>query len=191
MGMTSTSEVMLCFPQNPTFSGVSALPPRGEPENLRVRSNCVLSAEVEHLLGFCYAPDERTRKAAACKDESEDGDSERFLRRTHHGDVAVAAKQLDVGVDVVFGGDGVEDEVEAAGVLGHLIRVARDDNLIGAEAKSVVLFGGRRGEDDRVGTEGVRELDAHVAEAAEADDANLLALGHAPVAHRSEGDTFS
>jgi len=37
---------------------------------------------------------------------------------------AVAAQELDVGVDVVIGGDGVEDEIEAAGVLLHLAGVA-------------------------------------------------------------------
>jgi hypothetical protein len=41
-----------------------------------------------------------------------------------------------------------------------------------------------------VGSERVRELDAHVAQSAEADDADLLALGHAPVAHgRVGGDS--
>ena len=110
--------------------------------DLDVGGDVVLAAEVEHLLGFGEAADERAREAAAREDEAEDGDGQRLLWRAHHGDVAVAAQQVDVGVDVVFGGHGVEDEVEAAGVLGHLVGVARDDNLIGAEAQSVVLLAG-------------------------------------------------
>lgn len=38
-------------------------------------------------------------------------------------------EQVDIGVDVVIGGDGVEDEVEAVGVFLHLIGVGGDDNL--------------------------------------------------------------
>ena len=114
----------------------------------------------------------------------------RLLGRADQGEVAVAAEELDVGVDVVVGGDGVEDEVEAAGVLRHLVGVAGDDDLVGAEAEGVVFLAGRSGEDHGVRSERVRELDAHVAESAETDDADLLALGHAPVAHgRVGGDS--
>ena len=151
--MTSTSAVMLCLPQKSSISWVSA-----------------------------KAADGGTGEAAAPEDEAEDGDGQRLLRRADHGEVAVAAEEVDVGVDVVIGGDGVEDEVEAAGVFGHLVGVAGDDDLVGAEAERVVLFAGGSGEDDDVGSEGVRELDAHVAETAEANDADFLALGDAPVA---------
>ena len=41
-------------------------------------------------------------------------------------------EQVEVGVDAVIGSDGVEDEVETAGVLLHLVGVARDDHLVGA-----------------------------------------------------------
>ena len=51
--------------------------------------------------------------------------------RADQGEVAVAAQELNVGVDVVIGGDGVEDEIEAAGVLLHLAGVAGDDDAIG------------------------------------------------------------
>ena len=99
-------------------------------------------------------------------------------------------EQIDVGVDVVVGGDGVEDEVEAAGVLFHFVGVFGDDHFVGAEAQGVVLLAGRGGEDHGVRSEGVGELNAHVAEAAEADDADLLAFGDAPVAHgRIGGDS--
>ena len=69
----------------------------------------------------------------------------------------------------------------------HLVGVAGDDDFVGAEAEGVFLLAGRGGEDDGVGAESVRELDAHVAQSAEADDADLLALGDAPVAHGRVG----
>ena len=110
-----------------------------------------------------------------------------FVRRADEGEVAVAAEQVDVGVDVVIGGDGVEDEVEAAGVLLHLVGVAGDDDFVGAEAEGVLLLAGRGGEDHDVGAECMGELHAHVAQSAEADDADLLALGDPPVAQGRVG----
>ena len=143
----------------------------------------MVAAEVEHLLGFSQAADGRAGKAAAAHDETEDGYGQRLFRRADHSEIAVAAKHVEIGVDVVIGGHGVEDEVEAARVLGHLVGVGGEDNLIGAEAQGIVFLFGRGGKGDRVGSKSVRELDAHVAESAKADHADLFALGHAPVAH--------
>ena len=111
--MTSTSAVMLCAPQKSSISWVSAMPPMGEPERLR-------------------RPKMRPNAATA----------RGFWRRADEGDVAVAAQKLDVGVDVVIGGDGVEDEVEAAGVLLHLVGIAGDDDFVGPEAERVLLLVG-------------------------------------------------
>ena len=82
-----------------------------------VGGDVVLAAEVEHLLGFGDATDGRAGEAAAAHDEGEGRDGQRLFRRADQGDVAISAEQVDVGVDVVIGGDGVEDEVEAARVL--------------------------------------------------------------------------
>src|SRR6266542_330869 len=104
-------------------------------DDLDVGGDALLSAEVEHLLRFANAADRRSGEAATPEQEAEGGDAERLLRRADEGDVAVAAEELDVRVDVVIGGHGVEDEIEAAGVLPHLVGVARDDDLVGAEAE--------------------------------------------------------
>ena len=39
-----------------------------------------------------------------------------------------------------LGGDCVEDEVEAACVLFHLVGIAGDDNFIGAEPERILLL---------------------------------------------------
>ena len=80
----------------------------------------------------------------------------------------------------MIGGDGVEDEVEAAGVLLHLVGIAGDDDFVGAEAERVFRLAGRGGEDDDVGSERMSQLHAHVAEPAETDHAHLLALARRP-----------
>jgi hypothetical protein len=115
MAMTSTSEVML-----------------------------LLAAEVEHLLGLGDAADERAGEAFAAKEQAKGGNGQRFVRCADEGERAVDLEEVEVGVDVVIGGDGVEDEVEAAGVLLHLVRVAGDDDLVGSEAQGIVFFARRR-----------------------------------------------
>ena len=62
--------------------------------------------------------------------------------RADKGKIAVAAKKCNVGVDIVIGGNGVQDEIEAAGVLLHLVRVAGDNHFVGAEAKRIFLLAG-------------------------------------------------
>ena len=49
-------------------------------------------------------------------------------------------KQVDVGIDIVIGGDGVEDEIEAAHMLLHLVVIAGDDDFVGAEAERRFLL---------------------------------------------------
>src|SRR5215212_4315628 len=96
MGMTSTSQVMLCSPQKSSISWVSGMPPIVDPD--------------------------------------------RLWRCAHKGDVAVAIEQAEICVDIVIGGDGVEDEIEAAGVLLHFVSVAGYHDFVGAEAKRVFLL---------------------------------------------------
>ena len=144
--MTSTSAVMLCSAQKSSISWVSAMPPMSEPASCGVRT-IRLNAGRERLLPA--------------------------RRRAYR---AVAAEQLEIRVEVVIGGDGVEDEVEAAGMLPHFVGIARDDDFFGAEAQRVLPLAGRRGEDDNVRAERMSKLHAHVAKSAETDDADLCPL---------------
>src|SRR5260370_34623904 len=92
------------------------------------------AAKVEHLLGLRDTADGRAGEAAAFENKAEDGDGERLLRRANLGDVAVAGAEVNVSVDVGICGNRVEDEVKPAGVLLHLICIARDDESIGPKA---------------------------------------------------------
>ena len=87
----------------------------------------------------------------------------------------------------MLGRDAVEDEVEGATLLGHRGGIARDDDLMGAQAEAVGDLGGGGGEEHDVRAEGPGELHAHVTEAAETDDADLLARADLPVAERRIG----
>jgi hypothetical protein len=156
-------------------------------DDFDVGGDVVFTAEVEHLLGFGDAPYERAREASAGEDQREGGDGEGFFGCAYESEVAVAAQEIEEGVDVVVGGDAVEDEVETAGVLGHFVGIFRDDDFVGAEAESIIFFVGRGGEEDGVGSESVSEFDAHVAESAESDDADFFALRDSPMMHGGVG----
>ena len=109
--MTSTSAVMLCLPQKSSISCVSAKPPDGG-----------------------------AGETTAAEDEAENVDRQRFIGSADHRDVTIAGQQVDVGVNIVIGSDAVEDEIEAAGVLGHLVGVLRDDDFVGTESQRVFFL---------------------------------------------------
>ncbi len=109
--MTSTSAVMLCLPQKSSISCVSAIPPISEPERLRRLNTRPKPATAR---GFGGAPTSVILPS----------------RRS----------ELDVCVNVVFGRDGVEDEVEAAGVLLHLLGISGNDHVVRSQAESIFFL---------------------------------------------------
>ena len=142
----------------------------------------MLPAEVEHLLRLGEAADERAGEVPAGQEQVEDVHGLRVARRSDQDQRRVAPQESHQRVQVVVGGDGVEDHVEAGGVLRHRVRVLRDDDLVGAQPLAVADLALRRGEEDRVRAEGVGELHAHVPQPAEPDHAHLLPLARSPLA---------
>ena len=67
-----------------------------------------------------FEPEKLRRRMIRPKAETPRG----FGRRADNRKVAVAAEQVDISVDVVVGGNGVENEIEALGVLLHLVGIA-------------------------------------------------------------------
>ena len=147
----------------------------------------MLGAEIEHLLGFGDAADAGAREVAARHDHAEGVDREGLLGHADEAERAVELQERHVGVEVVLGRHAVQDEVEGATMLGHRSGVGGDDDLMRAETEAVGDLGGRGREEHDVGAEGPGELHAHVAETAEADDADLLAGADFPVAERRIG----
>src|SRR5438094_9859830 len=84
----------------------------------------------------------------------------------------------------MIGGNGVDDEVETAGVLFHFVTIARNDHFIGSEPERVLLLVRRRGKDSDVSPERAAKLHRHVTESSESNHADPLAFANAPVAHR-------
>jgi len=71
----------------------------------------VLPTELEHLLGFPDAANQVAAEISPAKDEAADLNGERFSGHAHLREGAVAFQEKEAGVDVVLGGDGVEDEL--------------------------------------------------------------------------------
>ena len=84
-----------------------------------------------------------------------------------------------------FSGDGIEHEVEGTFQRRHRLLVA-GQHACRTKAIRVGGFALRSGEYGHVGAHGLRELDGHVAEAAESDDADLVTRFHLPVLHGGE-----
>src|SRR6266496_558488 len=152
--------------------------------NFDIGGDIMLAAKIEHLLRFGDAANHRARETAAPADEVECRNAQRLRRSADKCKIATDAEQIDICVDVVIGGDGIEDKIETALVLFHLVRVARDNDFVGAEAERVFFLPGRMGQDDDVRSERMSKFYRHVAESAETDHANFLALGDAPMMHR-------
>ncbi|MNV94566.1 hypothetical protein D3C71_1893760 [compost metagenome] len=85
----------------------------------------MFGAEIEHLLGLRDATNHRSSQGATFHDQVEHvGRWMRRGRRSHQGHRAVPLEQYQQGVQVVRGGNCVDDQVEAFQVRGHLLRIA-------------------------------------------------------------------
>ena len=111
-------------------------------DDFDIGSDVMGPAKFEHLLGFGDTANGRAGETTAPHDESKGRHTQGLLRCANKGDVAVATEQVHIGVDVVIGGDSIEDEVEATSVLLHLLAVAGNDDFVGPEAERVFFLAG-------------------------------------------------
>ena len=95
-------------------------------------------------------------------------------------------EQVDIGFDVVADGDRVEQKVEGAGGALHLASSV-EISTSSAPSARVLPFSGEVVIITTLGAHRAGEFDAHMAEPAEADDADLLAGPDVPVAQRRIG----
>src|SRR5918996_1327083 len=123
----------------------------------------MFAAKVKHFLCFGNTSNKRTRKTTTLEYEAKASDDKRLRRRADQCNITVSAEQLDVCVNVVFGRDGVEDEVEAAGVLLHLLGISRNDHVVCSQAESIFFLIRRCSKDHNVRSKRMSKLHRHVA----------------------------
>ena len=150
MEITSTSAVMLCLPQRSSISTwVSAMLPMIEPES------AVLLPTIN---------------------KSERCDCQWLFRRADESNFSLGrGEQLEIRIDVVIGGDAVEDELEGPGALFHLFLVSGKNYLVSPQSQRVLTLVLGRGENHDMCAHRLCEFHAHVTESAQADDAHFFA----------------
>ncbi len=100
---------------------------------------------------------------------------------------AIRLQHGHIHIEIVLGGDRVEDKVEAVGGSLYLLGVRRDEEVLGAQLFRILFLGGGGAHDRDVRAKGYGELHAHMTEAAQTDDGYLMSLADLPVTERGVG----
>src|SRR5579862_3670066 len=93
-------------------------------------------------------------------------------RRTHQYQRTVALQSGDVRVQIVCCGDGIDNQIEPSPVRFHVFGAAGYDNFIGAETYGVATLAGRGRENRYMSAHGMRQLHAHMSQAAQPHNSN-------------------
>jgi hypothetical protein len=104
-----------------------------------------------------------------------------LLGRADERQVAVALEQVEVGVDVVIGGHQSRMKSNVPACAAICAASLETTTSCAPSLRASSALPGRRREQHDVRAEGLGKLHAHVAEAAQADDADLLAGADLPV----------
>lgn len=99
----------------------------------------------------------------------------------------VELQRFQVRVEVVLHRNGVEQEIETTGSGAHLLGIGGDDHMVGPLAASFLGLGLGARKQGHFRTQGLGQFDAHVAQAAHAEDADLVAWANAVVLERRIG----
>src|SRR5208283_5908109 len=144
----------------------------------------MLGAEVQHLLRLPDSTNEGASELPPPEEQATHRDRQRSRRRSHQRHCPVEFDQIEISIQVVFGGHRVQDEVEAAEMLLHLHFIGRDHHFVSPQTQRVcgLVRGGRKQHD--VGTEGTGEFNSHVTEPAQSHDTYLLSTPHFPMTQR-------
>ena len=153
-------------------------------DGLDVAGDAVPGAEVQHLLRLPDPADQRAGDAPTTPKQRQGEDGQALGRQAQHDHGAVARQQLNVAGDLVGGRDGVDDQVELLGRRLHRVLVGVDQEVFGPHPLGVGLLAVRGGQDGDLRPHGRRQLDRHMAQAAQADDRHPGARPDAPFLQR-------
>ena len=127
---------------------------------------------VEHFLEAVRAAGGIAADGAHAGDERKGVDRDRRRRNADEAEGSGGPEGLDVDAPVLVGVDGAQDQVLCPGDFLQRLGLEAVDEVVGAEGAGFIFLGGRGGEGSYVRAEDAGELDGHVAEAADADDAD-------------------
>src|SRR4051812_18932068 len=98
----------------------------------------------------------------------------RTRRHTDHDQRPANTEHSDIRIDVVVRGNRVQNNVECPGERLEIRRIFGHNEVMGTQVLGILLLGWRGAKYGYIGTHSNGELYAHVPEAAEAHDADLL-----------------
>lgn len=162
-------------------------------DDLDVSSDAVLPGEVQHGLAVADAAHAVPGDALPARDDGVRRQLQRLARRPAHHHLPHGPQQLQQRHDRVPRRHRVDDAVHGARRGLHLLRVAADQEVVGAQAvQRLLALPQRRADHGDFHPERLAELDGHVAEPAEAHDAEVLpgrveAVLHHGAVHRDAG----
>ena len=104
----------------------------------------MLRAEIEHFLGFCDTADHGTDDTSAPRNQAEGRDFHRLRWQADDDKGAVSFQSVEIFFVVVFGRDGIEDEIEIPGVLLEDIRVGGQRETIRPQTLGIRFFGSEK-----------------------------------------------
>ena len=150
----------------------------------------MLTAEIQQFLGFLDAADDGAGHRAPSHDQRNGVDHGfQVAQKADEDQRAIQLERGDVGLDVVGVRHRVDDQVELVARPFHLLCIGGDDDVVRAQAAGIVALAGRAREQGDFGSQGLGQLDGHVAQTTQAHHGDLAALAHVPVTQwRPRGD---
>src|SRR5436305_10255032 len=103
----------------------------------------MIGAEIQHLLCFADAANDRSRKPPPPEKKTRHDDGQWLRWCSHHRERPIQLQEIEECIDVVLSGNGVEDKIEAGSVLLHLRFVLRDHYFMRAQPQCVISLAGR------------------------------------------------
>ncbi len=94
----------------------------------------MLGTEVEHLLSFLYAPDDRPGDAPAVHDEGKGLQRSRVCGGADEDHRAVRFQQMEIRIVIMDRRHRIEDEVEMSPEFCEVVRLGGHDKLARAES---------------------------------------------------------
>ena len=103
-----------------------------------IRNDAMLRAVIQHLLRLPHPADQRARHGLAPKNQRRGMHRHRLRRHTHQHQLAVELQQRQQRIHVVIRRNGVQDEVERAGLRLHRRFVFRHHHLMRAQPQRIL-----------------------------------------------------
>ena len=135
----------------------------------------MLGTKIEHFLRLGNTADQRTGKRFVSEYQRQSVYAVRAWRHADNDHRAADAEQIQIRIYIVIGRNCIENKVESADERLKISRIACDAKMMCPKRFGINFFRRRGAEYSHLSSHCDRDLNSHVAQAAQAHDADLLA----------------